>query len=182
MPGPTCRFCAAVLQHAFVDLGATPLCESYISAERYSDAEPFYALRAYVCAACYLVQLEAVVAPPAIFTEYAYFSSYSDYWVAHAHDYVESVVERFELDGKSQVIELASNDGYLLQHFLEREYRRSGGACANVAETARGGNRTVVEFFGRELASRLVREGAKRTCWSPTTSSLRFDATTSPPA
>src|SRR5215472_13428830 len=90
MPGPTCRLCAAVLHHTFVDLGATPLCESYVSAERYNEAEPFYALRAYVCAACYLVQLEALIAPEAVFTDYAYFSSYSDTWVAHARRYAEA--------------------------------------------------------------------------------------------
>ena len=123
--------------------------------------EPFYPLHVRICEQCLLVQLEELVAPEEIFTEYAYFSSYSDSWVAHAHDYVESVVERFELDGKSQVIELASNDGYLLQHVVERGIPALGvEPAANVAETARErGIETVVEFFGRELASRLVREG-----------------------
>src|SRR5215472_5697520 len=138
MPGPTCRFCAAVLQHTFVDLGATPLCESYVSAEHYTDAEPFYALRAYVCAACYLVQLEALVAPPAIFTEYAYFSSYSDSWMRHARHYVDDVVERFGLGTGSLVVEPGSNDGYLLQHFVARGIPVLGvEPAANVAAAAR---------------------------------------------
>ena len=158
---PGCRFCSAPLRQTFVDLGMSPLCESYVPAERLGGMEPFYPLHVRICEQCLLVQLEELVAPEEIFTEYAYFSSYSDSWVAHAHDYVESVVERFELDGKSQVIELASNDGYLLQHVVERGIPALGvEPAANVAETARErGIETVVEFFGRELASRLVREG-----------------------
>ena len=158
---PGCRFCSAPLRHTFVDLGMSPLCESYVPAERLGGMEPFYPLHVRICEQCLLVQLEELVAPDEIFTEYAYFSSYSDSWVAHARDYVESVVERFGLDGKSQVIELASNDGYLLQHVVERGIPALGvEPAANVAEAARErGIETVVEFFGRELASRLVREG-----------------------
>src|SRR5512147_280678 len=120
MRGPTCRFCAADLHEPFVDLGATPLCESYISAERYDDAEPCYALRAYVCAACHLVQLDAPVAREAIFTDYAYFSSYSDTWLQHAARYADGAVRRFGLGAGSFVVELGSNVGYLLQHFVAR--------------------------------------------------------------
>ena len=158
---PSCRFCSAPLRHTFVDLGMSPLCESYVLPECLGAMEPFYPLHVRVCEQCLLVQLEELVAPEEIFTEYAYFSSYSDSWVAHARDYVESVVERFGLDADSQVVELASNDGYLLQHLVERGIPALGvEPAANVAEVARErGIETVVEFFGRELASRLVAEG-----------------------
>ena len=156
-----CRFCSAPLRHTFVDLGMSPLCESYIPAERLGAMEPFYPLHVRVCEHCLLVQLEELVAAEEIFTEYAYFSSYSDSWVAHARDFVESMVERFGLGADSQVVELASNDGYLLQHVVERGIPALGvEPAANVAEAARElGIETVVEFFGRELASRLVAEG-----------------------
>jgi SAM-dependent methyltransferase len=156
-----CRFCAAPLRHTFVDLGMSPLCESYVPPERLGAMEPFYPLHVRVCEHCLLVQLEEFVAPEEIFTEYAYFSSYSDSWVAHARDYVESVVERFGLGPQSQVIELASNDGYLLQHLVDRRIPALGvEPAANVAEVARErGIETVIEFFGRELASRLAAEG-----------------------
>src|SRR5919198_4787240 len=158
---PRCRFCAAPLRNTFVDLGMSPLCESYVPEERLGAMEPFYPLHVRVCERCLLVQLEEVVAPDEIFTEYAYFSSYSDSWVAHAGDYVESAVERFGLDGGSLVLELASNDGYLLQHVVERGIPALGvEPAANVARAARErGIDTVVAFFGRELAARLVAEG-----------------------
>ena len=158
---PSCRFCSAPLRHTFVDLGMSPLCESYVLPEGLGAMEPFYPLHVRVCEQCLLVQLEELVAPAEIFTEYAYFSSYSDSWVAHARDYVESVVERFGLGADSQVVELASNDGYLLQHLVERGIPALGvEPAANVAQAARErGIETVVEFFGRELASRLVAEG-----------------------
>ena len=160
---PSCRFCAAPLRNTFVDLGMSPLCESYVPPERLGAMEPFYPLHVRVCDRCLLVQLEEVVAPDEIFTEYAYFSSYSDSWVAHARDYVESAVERFELDGDSLVLELASNDGYLLQHVVERGIPALGvEPAANVAAAARErGIETVVAFFGRELAARLVAEGRR---------------------
>jgi SAM-dependent methyltransferase len=160
---PRCRFCAAPLRNTFVDLGMSPLCESYVPQERLGAMEPFYPLHVRVCDQCLLVQLEEVVAPDEIFTEYAYFSSYSDSWVAHARDYVESAVERFELDGDSLVLELASNDGYLLQHVVERGIPALGvEPAANVARAARErGVDTLVAFFGRELAARLVTEGRR---------------------
>src|SRR3954447_12264415 len=160
---PTCRFCAAPLRTTFVDLGISPLCESYVPRERLGAMEPFYPLHVRVCDQCLLVQLDEVVAPDEIFTEYAYFSSYSDSWVAHARDYVESAVERFGLDGDSLVLELASNDGYLLQHVVDRGIPALGvEPAANVARAARGrGVDTVVAFFGRELAARLVAEGRR---------------------
>src|ERR671925_990304 len=116
---PTCRFCAAPLRHTFVDLGMSPLCESYVPAERLNAMEPFYPLHVRICEHCLLVQLEEFVSPDEIFSEYAYFSSYSDSWVAHARAYVERAVERFGLGTGSLVVEIASNDGYLLQHVRE---------------------------------------------------------------
>ena len=158
---PTCRFCGAALRHTFVDLGMSPLCESYVPADRVSAMEPFYPLHAKVCHSCLLVQLEEFVSADAIFSEYAYFSSYSDSWVAHARDYVEMAIERFGLDASSLVVELASNDGYLLQHVVERGIPALGiEPAANVASVAREqGIETVVEFFGRELAGQLAAEG-----------------------
>jgi hypothetical protein len=160
---PTCRFCAAPLRHTFVDLGMSPLCESYVPAERLNAMEPFYPLHARICERCLLVQLEEFVAPDKIFTEYAYFSSYSDSWVAHARAYVGMAIERFGLGPDSLVVELASNDGYLLQHVVERGIPALGvEPAANVAVAAREkGIETVVEFFGRELAARLVAEGRR---------------------
>jgi SAM-dependent methyltransferase len=160
---PSCRFCAAPLRRTFVDLGMSPLCESYVPAERLGAMEPFYPLHVRICERCLLVQLEEFVAPEEIFTEYAYFSSYSDSWVAHARGYVEMAVERFGLDRDSLVVELASNDGYLLQHVVEKGIPALGiEPAANVAEAARDrGIETVVEFFGRDLAARLVAEGRR---------------------
>ena len=123
--------------------------------------EPFYPLHAKVCESCLLVQLEAFVTAADIFSEYAYFSSYSDSWVAHAAKYVETAIERFGLDGNSLVVELASNDGYLLQHVVKRGIPALGiEPAANVAAVARDkGIETIVEFFGRELAGRLAADG-----------------------
>jgi len=139
----------------------SPLCESYVPADRVAAMEAFYPLHAKVCESCLLVQLEEFVSADAIFSEYAYFSSYSDSWVEHARKYVEMAVERFELDANSLVMELASNDGYLLQHVVERGIPALGiEPAANVASVAREkGIETVVEFFGRDLARRLVAEG-----------------------
>jgi SAM-dependent methyltransferase len=160
---PGCRFCDVPLRHTFVDLGMSPLCENYVSAERLSAMEPFYPLHVRICERCLLVQLEEFVAPEEIFTEYAYFSSYSDSWVEHARVYVEMAVERFKLGSDSLVVELASNDGYLLQHVVERGIPALGvEPAANVAAAARErGIETVVEFFGRDLAARLVAEGRR---------------------
>jgi hypothetical protein len=160
---PACRFCVAPLRHTFVDLGMSPLCESYVTADRVNAMEPFYPLHVRICERCLLVQLEEFVAPEEIFSEYAYFSSYSDSWVAHARAYVEMAVQRFELNADSLVVELASNDGYLLQHVLERDIPTLGvEPAANVAVGARErGIETVVEFFGLELAARLVADGRR---------------------
>ncbi|MBV9816742.1 MAG: class I SAM-dependent methyltransferase [Solirubrobacterales bacterium] len=158
-----CRFCSAPLRRTLVDLGMSPLCESYVPPERVNAMEPFYPLHARVCERCLLVQLEQFVSASDIFTEYAYFSSYSDSWVEHARRYVEMAVERFALGRDSLVMELASNDGYLLQHVVARGIPALGiEPAANVAVAARErGVETIVEFFGRELAGRLVAEGRR---------------------
>ena len=152
-----CRFCGSSLQYTFVDLGMSPLCESYLSADHLNQMEPFYPLHAYVCESCFLVQLEEYVSPQAIFGEYAYFSSYSDTWLRHAKAYTDLMVERFNIGTQSQVIELASNDGYLLQYFVERGIPALGiEPAANVAEAAiKNGIPTLIEFFGEKLAHEL---------------------------
>src|SRR5271166_794725 len=149
---PKCRLCGADLTHTFVDLGMSPLCESYISAERLDDAERFYPLHVRLCESCLLVQIPAYVSGEDIFSDYAYFSSYSDSWVAHAGRYAEEMIGRLGLDSGSLVTEVASNDGYLLQHFQAREIPVLGvEPAANVAEAARDrGIRTVVQFLGAE--------------------------------
>ena len=115
-----CRFCGSGLRHTFVDLGMSPLCQSHLESSQLNQMEPFYPLHVYVCAHCYLVQLEEYVGPELIFREYAYFSSYAEAWLEHAKSYAEMVIERFNLNGHSRVVEIASNDGYLLQHFVSR--------------------------------------------------------------
>src|SRR4051794_18217358 len=156
-----CRFCAAPLRHTFIDLGMSPLCESYVPPDRVNAMEPFYPLHAKICETCLLVQLEEFVTADHIFSEYAYFSSYSDSWIAHARAYVDMAVDRFELGSDSLVVEVASNDGYLLRHVVERGIPALGiEPAANVAQVARDlGIETVVRFFGRELAAELVAEG-----------------------
>jgi len=156
-----CRFCGTKLEHTFVDLGMSPLCESFLPREQLNQMEAFYPLHAYVCGKCFLVQLEAYVTPEHIFTDYAYFSSYSDSWLAHAKKYTDKMVERFGIGAKSFVVELASNDGYLLQYFVEKKVPVLGiEPAANVAEVAvKKGVPSLVKFFGRETARELVAEG-----------------------
>lgn len=155
---PVCRACGSPLTHTFVDLGMSPLCESYVSSDMANQMEPFYPLHAYVCEACWLVQLEEYVRPERIFTEYAYFSSYSDSWLEHAKTYTDMIVERLRLGPQSQVMELASNDGYLLQYFVQKGIPALGVEPAeNVAVAAeQRGVRTIVKFFGRETAKEIV--------------------------
>lgn len=158
---PSCRFCGRRLQHTLVDLGMSPLCESYVSAERVHDMEPFYPLHVYVCDECFLVQLEEFVPVEEIFTEYLYFSSYADSWVQHAKDYTDMITERLGLGKESRVVELASNDGYLLQHFVALGIPALGIEPAkNVAKVAiEKGVPTLVKFFGVETARELAAEG-----------------------
>jgi SAM-dependent methyltransferase len=158
-----CRFCGAALEHTFVNLGKSPLCESYLAAEQLNQMEPFYPLHVYVCAECWLVQLQQYVTGEEIFTEYAYFSSYSDSWLAHSRRYAEQMLRELSLTSESQVIEVASNDGYLLQYFVERGVPSLGiEPAANVAKVAvEKGVPTLVKFFGVATAEELKREGTQ---------------------
>src|SRR6516225_10086643 len=156
----SCRFCGGALAE-FVDLGMSPLCESYIAKEQLNSMEPFYPLAAYVCRDCLLVQLQEYVAPEHIFSEYAYFSAFSDSWLDHARRYAETMSKRLNLGPASRVIELGSNDGYLLQFFVEKGIPVLGiDPAANVASAAeKRGVRTLVKFFGVETASELAEKG-----------------------
>lgn len=160
---PRCRSCGQALTHEVVDLGMSPLCESFLAADALDAMEPFYPLRLLVCAECYLVQLREYVSPGEIFSEYAYFSSFSDSWVRHARTYCETMRGRLGLGSSNLVVELASNDGYLLQHFVAMGVPVLGiEPAANVAEAAVAkGVRTRVDFFGVALARQLAEEGAR---------------------
>ncbi|HEY0699142.1 MAG TPA: class I SAM-dependent methyltransferase [Micromonospora sp.] len=153
-----CRLCATTLTETFVDLGMSPLCESYLPVDRLDAAETFYPLHVRVCARCLLVQLPAYVAGEDIFSDYAYFSSYSDSWVAHARRYAETMVERLGLGSEHLVTEVASNDGYLLRHFVERGVPVLGvEPAANIAEVARSrGIRTETRFLGADSGAELA--------------------------
>jgi SAM-dependent methyltransferase len=159
--GARCRACGEPLEAVFVDLGMSPLCETFLAAGDLNRMEPFYPLRVHVCGTCFLVQLEQYVTPAEIFGDYPYFSSYSDSWLRHAERYVEAACERFGLGPSSRVVEVGSNDGYLLQYFVARGIDALGvEPAANVAEdAARRGVPTLVAFFGTETADRLVTEG-----------------------
>src|SRR3954453_2847611 len=116
-----CRFCNTPLERVFIDLGLSPLANSYLAKDDAGRHEQFFPLRAYVCGDCFLVQLEEFETPENIFGDYPYFSSYSESWLQHAKTYAARMVDRFEINSKSKVVEIASNDGYLLQYFVERE-------------------------------------------------------------
>ena len=154
-----CRLCGAELTRTFVDLGMSPLCESYVPADRLDEAEVFYPLHVRLCDSCLLVQLPAYVSGEHIFSDYAYFSSYSDSWVAHAKRYADAMTERLDLTSGSLVTEVASNDGYLLQHFHAAGIPVLGVEPAgNVAEAARArGIRTEVEFLGADTGREIAR-------------------------
>jgi SAM-dependent methyltransferase len=160
LAGHACRLCGAELTHTFVDLGMSPLCESYVPADRLDEAEVFYPLHVRLCGECLLVQLPAYVPGEDIFSDYAYFSSYSDSWVAHAKRYAEDVTAQLGLTSGSLVTEVASNDGYLLQHFHAAGIPVLGiEPAANVAEAARAkGIRTVVRFLGPETGATIAAE------------------------
>ncbi|HKP56859.1 MAG TPA: class I SAM-dependent methyltransferase [Polyangiales bacterium] len=153
----TCRFCSTKLEDTVVDLGMSPLCESFLAAEQLDGMEPFYPLHVWVCRKCFLVQLSEYVRPEEIFTEYAYFSSYSSAWLRHAQDYVGMISERLSLGPQSFVVELASNDGYLLQYFVQRGIPCLGiEPAANVAKAARErGVNTQVAFFHEQTAKAM---------------------------
>ncbi len=156
-----CRSCGAALEYTFADLGMSPLANSYIKAEQLNRMEPFYPLHVYVCAKCWLVQLEEFSSPHDIFSDYAYFSSFSDSWLAHAKAYVEMISARFNLGKHTKVVEIASNDGYLLQNFVARGVPVLGiEPAANVAEAAiKKGVNTKVAFFGEKTAVGLQADG-----------------------
>jgi len=157
----TCRFCGTGLRHTFVDLGMSPPCETILERAQLNQMEAFYPLHVFVCDQCFLVQLQEYVAPEDIFTEYAYFSSYSDSWLAHAKAYAKLMIERSKLNAQSHIVELGSNDGYLLQYFVEAGIPVLGiEPAANVARGAIArGVPTLVKFFSAELAEELARDG-----------------------
>jgi len=157
---PHCRFCGAIEMTTFVDLGMSPLCQAHIEQRNLNAMEPFFPLHARICNACFLVQVEEFVAPRDIFGEYAYFSSYSDSWVEHARRYAEKMRQRLQLGRNSLVIEIASNDGYLLQHFHAAAVPVLGiEPAANIAKVAREkGIRTSCSFHGLANAARIVEQ------------------------
>lgn len=157
---PTCRFCASTLRYTLIDLGMSPPCEAFLGPEQLDDMERFYPLHVRVCEQCFLAQMPEYITPVDIFTEYAYFSSFSDSWVEHAYTYTEMMTARFALTRENFVVEVGSNDGYLLQHFVARGIPALGVEPAhNVAQAATArGIPTIVAFFGTQLATVLTRE------------------------
>ena len=155
-----CRFCGESLRHTFANLGMSPLSNAYLKAEDLNRMEPFYPLHAYVCENCYLVQLLEYQTPEQIFSDYAYFSSYSQSWLTHAQTYVDLMMDRFAFDSNALVVEIASNDGYLLQYFKAREVPVLGIEPAeNVAQVAANkGTPSLVKFFGVQTARELANE------------------------
>lgn len=156
-----CRFCNTSLRHSFLDLGVSPLANSYLKADQLNQMEPFYPLHAYVCDSCYLVQLNEFESPESIFGDYAYFSSYSDTLLNHSREYTDLMIKRFGFDSQSHVVEIASNDGYLLQYFKNKGVPVLGIEPArNVAKVAMdAGIPTTVKFFGVQTANELVNDG-----------------------
>ncbi len=157
----SCLFCGLELGHVVVDLGMSPLCESFVTADNLDTRETFYPLRVFVCTGCHLMQVPRYVSAREIFTDYAYFSSFSESWLAHAKAYVEDITELLRLNDASQVVEVGSNDGYLLQCFVEKGIPALGiEPAGNVAIVAREkGIDTLVEFFNAGLAERLKSDG-----------------------
>jgi SAM-dependent methyltransferase len=156
-----CRFCGTELQHRVVDLGMSPLCESYVPADKLDTMEPFYPLNVWVCHECFLVQINDYVSADEIFVEYAYYSSFSSSWLKHAEDYVDMITDRLGLGADSFVVELASNDGYLLQYFVERGIPCLGiEPSKNVSEVAaERGVPTDVSFFGAAKSVEMAAAG-----------------------
>jgi 2-polyprenyl-3-methyl-5-hydroxy-6-metoxy-1,4-benzoquinol methylase len=158
---PACRFCGAALHHTFVNLGMSPLANAFLKPEQLNQIEPFYPLHARVCGHCFLVQLEQFEKPDNIFGDYAYFSSYSESWLNHAREYAEAMIERFHFNRESLVIEIASNDGYLLQYFHAMGVPVLGVEPAqNLSSVAKKkGIRTVTQFFNSRTARELLTAG-----------------------
>jgi 2-polyprenyl-3-methyl-5-hydroxy-6-metoxy-1,4-benzoquinol methylase len=159
--GGKCRFCGTSLTDTFVDLGMSPPCNRMIRPNQRNDMEMFYPLHTFVCSNCFLVQIQEYISPAYIFDDYTYFSSYSTSWLEHARRYSTMIVERLGLNSSSHVVEIASNDGYLLQNFVQAGIPCLGvEPAANVAEVALAkGIPSVVKFFGRETATYLLTEG-----------------------
>lgn len=157
----TCRFCGTALTRTFIDLGMSPPCETYPSPAELYRGEKYYPLHVYVCEKCFLVQLEQYESPEDIFGDYPYFSSYSDSWLRHCETYCDKVIARFDLNERSSVVEVASNDGYLLQFFVGRGVPAIGiEPAANVARVAvEKGVPTLVRFFGTNVAEELAADG-----------------------
>jgi SAM-dependent methyltransferase len=156
----TCRFCGSPLRRTFVDLGMSPLCETYPAAADFKNGEVYYPLHVYTCEECFLVQLEEYEKAENIFTDYPYFSSYSDSWLKHSEKYCDKMTERFGLNGESFVVEVASNDGYLLQYFVRQQVPVLGiEPAVNVAKVAVDkGVPTLTRFLGAQVAKELVAE------------------------
>jgi SAM-dependent methyltransferase len=157
----SCRFCGTILDDVVVDLGTSPLSNSYVPKEKYMAMEPFFPLTAFFCHQCGLVQLDEFAPPQEIFSDYDYFSSYSETWLAHASDYVELMTSKYDLGPKNQVVEIASNDGYLLQYFVQKGIPVLGvEPAANVAKVAQEkGVPTKCLFFGKQTAEKLKEQG-----------------------
>ena len=160
MDAPRCRLCSTELRHTFVDLGSSPPCESFLRADQLDQGEVFYPLHVRICSQCLLVQLPAYIPAEEIFSDYAYFSSYSDSWVQHAKEFVDGAVSRLGLGDDGFVVEVASNDGYLLQHVVARGLRALGvEPAANIAEVARDkGIPTETTFLGEETGAAIAKE------------------------
>lgn len=159
-----CRFCGNVLKHEFIDLGSCPPSNSFVKKENLDKPEAFYPLKLFVCEQCFLVQAAEYKRASEIFNdEYVYFSSYSASWLEHARQYAEMMIQRFSFNDKSQVIEIASNDGYLLQYFQQKNIPVLGiEPTANTAEEAKKkGIESVVDFFGVKLAKKLIKQNIK---------------------
>jgi 2-polyprenyl-3-methyl-5-hydroxy-6-metoxy-1,4-benzoquinol methylase len=158
-----CKFCGKPLHNIFADLGVQPFCESYLEPDKQNKMEPFYALRVYFCDNCLLVQLEETMTPKELFSSYAYFSSHSKGWLKHIESYAEMITEKMQLNNKNQVVEIGSNDGYLLQFFSQKGIPVVGVEPANnVAEDAiKKGIPTIVKFFDKETCNELIRENKK---------------------
>ncbi|VBB05524.1 s-adenosyl-l-methionine-dependent methyltransferase [Lucifera butyrica] len=163
MSDKKCRFCGSALTETLIDLGMAPLSNSYLSIEQLNSKEVFYPLHTYVCSNCFLVQLEEFESPGAIFNDYAYFSSFSDSWLEHVKKYTNDMQQRFDFSKNKLIVEIASNDGYLLQYFKEKGFPILGIEPAeNVAKMAiKKGIPTIVDFFGERLAKALKADGQK---------------------
>ena len=159
-----CRFCNKNLTHEFIDLVNAPPSNCFLTKDQLNEPEVFYPLKLFVCDKCFLVQIDEYKKSGEIFNqEYAYFSSFSTTWLDHARKYVDMITKRLRLDAESHVMEIASNDGYLLQYFLEKQIPCLGiEPSANTAQAAREkGIETLEEFFGADFAERLAQEGSK---------------------